>query len=75
MKTRRRRTSPASGIHADCRFNQYSSAFSAPTPKCSRGGRLDWGLLAVWVFVVFCFAALVFAGHLIRVKCGSPRTF
>jgi hypothetical protein len=39
------------------------------------GDRLDWTMLAIWVFVVFSFAALVFAGYLIRAKCEGHSPF
>jgi hypothetical protein len=32
-------------------------------------------MLAIWVFVVFSFAALVFAGYLIRAKCEGHSPF
>lgn len=32
-------------------------------------------MLAIWVFVVLSFAALVFAGYVIWAKCSSPSPF
>jgi hypothetical protein len=64
--------SPASGIHASCRFEYDSKALSVTTPSCKSGDGVNWEVLAIWAFVVFSFAALAFAGYLIWVKCDSP---
>ena len=37
--------------------------------------RKYWAILAVWSFVLFSFAALLFCLHLISLKCGSGRPF
>ena len=34
--------------------------------------RLHWEMLALWIFVVFSFAALVLAGYLVWAKCADP---
>ena len=65
----------ASGIHDGCRFNQYSNDLSAATASCRSGGRLYLEMLAIWVFVMFSFAALAIAGYVIWAKCGSPAPF
>ena len=36
---------------------------------------LNWEMLAIWAFVAFSFAALVFAGYVIWAKCASPSPF
>ena len=65
----------ASGIHAGCRFNQYSNALSAANLSCRSGGRLDWEMLAICAFVVLGFTAHVIAGYVIWAKCGCPSLF
>jgi len=62
----------ASGIHACCRFNQYSNALSVANLSCRSSGRLDWEMLAIYVFVVLSFAAFAIAGYVIWAKCGCP---
>lgn len=76
MKTYGTRMSPASGLHASNRFehDSNSNALSASTPNCRSGDRLNWEMLALWVFVAFSFAALVFAGYVIWAKCASPSS-
>ncbi len=37
--------------------------------------RLHWETLALWIFVVFSFAALIFAGYVIWAKCDGPSPF
>ena len=67
------RMSPASGIQASCRFEHDLKALSATPPNCKSGGRLNWEMLALWIFAVFSFAALIFAGYVIWAKCdGTP---
>ena len=66
------RLSPASGIHASSRFEHDANALSTSTRNCRSGDCLNWDMLALWVFVVFSFAALVFAGYVIWVKCDNP---
>ena len=41
----------------------------------SRASRLDWKGIAFWSFVIFSFAALFFALHVICTKCdvNSPN--
>lgn len=73
--TCRTRMLAASGIHAGCRSNQYLNALSAANPSCRGGGRLDWEMVAIYVFVVLSFAAFVIAGYLIWTKCGCPPSF
>jgi hypothetical protein len=67
--------STASSIHVSCRFRHDSNALSATNSHCRSGDRLNWEMLAIWIFVVFSFAALVFAGYVIWVKCASPSPF
>lgn len=64
--------SAASELHASCRFEPGSKGVSDPALNCERGDGLYWEMLGIWAFVVFSFAALVFAGYLIWVKCDSP---
>ncbi len=52
---------PASSIHPSYRFGHNSNALSATNSHCRSGDPLNWEMLAIWVFVVFSFAALVFA--------------
>ncbi|MGH7972223.1 MAG: hypothetical protein ACREIC_26215 [Limisphaerales bacterium] len=66
---------PASGIHDGCRLRQPSNALCATSSKARAGGGLNWEMLAIGIFVVFSFAALVFAGYIIWVKCASPSPF
>ncbi len=44
-------------------------------PVASKTIRLDWQTIALWSFVVFCFAALVFAGYVIWAKCHANSPF
>lgn len=76
MTTRGTRTGPAPGIHTGCRFDHGSNEFPAINPNCRTGGRLDWEMLAIWVLVVFSFAALALVVYLIGAKCdgSSPGT-
>src|SRR5271157_1320053 len=69
MTTCGTRMSSASSIHASCRFGHDSNALFATNSNCRNGDRLKWEMLAIWVFVVFNFAALVFAGYVIWAKC------
>ena len=40
---------------------------AAPRPDTSN--RLDWNMVALWLFVVICFGALAFALYVIWSKC------
>ncbi len=66
------RMSRDSHIQASCRFEPDLKALSATTRDCRDGGLLNWEMLGLWVFVLFSFAALVFAGYLVWAKCASP---
>lgn len=59
------------------RYNSrlISDAGSAASSGSASSDRLNWETLAIWVFVVFSFAALVFAGYVIWAKCASPSSF
>ena len=35
----------------------------------------NWAILAIWGFVLFSFAALLFCLHIISLKCGAGRPF
>ena len=35
----------------------------------------NWAILAIWGFVLFSFAALLFCLHIISLKCGTGRPF
>jgi hypothetical protein len=58
------------------RYNSglMSVAGSATSSGSPSSDRLNWEMLAIWVFVVFSFAALAFAGHVIWAKC-DPSPF
>ena len=64
----------ASTTHSPCRLKRNSIALSASS-SMHRTGNRNWELLAVWVCVVLCFAALAFAGYVIWAKCASPSPF
>ena len=59
------------------RYNSglISDAVSATSSGSTSSDRLNWEMLAIWMFVVFSFAALVFAGYVIWAKCASPSPF
>ncbi len=52
-----------------------SDASSDTNSGSTSSDQLNWEMLAIWVFVVFNFAALVFAGYVIWAKCASPSPF
>ena len=60
-----------STTHPPCRLRRNSNALSASS-STHRTGDPNWELLAVGVCGVLCFAALVFAGYVIWLKCASP---
>ena len=62
----------ASSIHPSWRLRHNTNVLYAATAHSRSGDRLNWKMLAIWVFVVFCFAALVFATYVIWAKCASP---
>jgi hypothetical protein len=41
------------------------------TPAANPSRPLDWTMLALWLSIVFCFAALAFALYVIWAKCGG----
>jgi hypothetical protein len=46
------------------------------TDSQTRGSsRLDWEMIAIWSFVLFNFAALFFAMHVIWTKCHGGSLF
>jgi len=47
-------------------------AGSATSSGSAGSDRLNWERLAIWMFVLFSFAAFAFAGYLIWVRCGNP---
>jgi len=53
---------------ATCRLRHNSNALAATSSRCGSG--LNWEMLGIWVFLVFCFGALVFATYVIWVKCA-----
>jgi len=59
------------------RYNSghISDAGSATNSGSTSSDLLNWEMFAIWVFVVFSFAALVFAGYVIWAKCASPSPF
>jgi len=67
--------SPPSSIYPNCRLSRNSNALSASSSSRRPGDPVNWELLAVWVCVVLCFAALAFAVYVIWLKCASPSPF
>jgi hypothetical protein len=67
------------GNRTNVRFRYDSGLISdagSATGSGSRGSdRLNWEMLAIWAFVVFFFAALVFAVYVIWAKCDGPGPF
>lgn len=47
----------------------------AADPATDRTNRLDWQMVALWIFVAVSFAAFVFAGYLIWAKSRGPSLF
>ena len=41
---------PASSIHPGWRFGHNLNVISATSTNCRSGDRLDWAMLAIWVF-------------------------
>ena len=41
------------------------------SPPANGAGRPDWGLMAVWGFVLSAFAALAFVIYVLWAKCGG----
>jgi len=64
---------------ANVRFRYHSWLISDAASATSSGfrssDRLNWEMLAIWVFVVLSFATLAFAGYVIWAKCASPLPF
>ena len=75
MTTRATLTGRVSGIRASCRLEHDSKPLAATAPNCRSGGRVNWEILALWIFVMFSFAALAFAVYLIWAKCDGPPAF
>jgi len=46
---------------------------TAPQPNTCN--RLDWTMVALWLFVSICFGALAFSIYLIWRKCGGDSPF
>ena len=55
------------------RIRKAEESVTAPRPETSR--RLDWDRLALWLFVVICFAALTFLLSVIWGKCSGDSPF
>jgi ferric-dicitrate binding protein FerR (iron transport regulator) len=47
----------------------------AAGPVTEEARSSDWQSIALWVFVVVSFAALVFAGYVLWAKCKGPSSF
>ncbi len=75
MTTRGTLIGRISGIRASGRLEHDSKPLAATSPNCRSGGGLNWEMLALWIFIVFSFAALVFAGYVIWAKCNGPSPF
>lgn len=41
----------------------------------NKANRLDWQMVALWIFVAVSFAAFVFAGYLLWAKCRGTSPF
>lgn len=44
-------------------------------PRWNRSSHLEWEILAVWIFAVFSFAALLFCLYVISEKCRAEPLF
>ncbi len=67
--------SSTSSIHPSFVRRHNSNALKAASSRCRSGDQSVLEMLAIWGFVVFSFAALVFACYVIWVKCASPSGF
>ena len=67
--TVRGRTLVADDFPLEPRLALDNSNQPPATPAANPSSPLDWTLLAVWLFTVFCFAALAFALYVIWAKC------
>ena len=65
QQTRTCRSSRPLWATGDLGRSRESERASWPNPS----HRLDWDLLAIWIFVAISFTALFFAGYLILAKC------
>ena len=67
------------GHRTKVRFRYDSCLISNADRAMSSGSkgsdRLRWEMLALWMFVMFSFAALIFAVYAIWAKCDGPPTF
>lgn len=48
---------------------------TTPASPAGRGSRVDWQMLALWIFVAASFAALLFMGYVIWTKCHGVSLF
>jgi hypothetical protein len=58
---------------------RYNSGLLLDADSASSSGSpsndLNWEMVAIWMFLVFSFAAFVFTGYVIWAKCDSPSPF
>ena len=48
---------------------------SQSVPRPNRASHLKWEIVAVWIFAVFSFAALLFCFYVISEKCRAEPLF
>ena len=53
----------------------FSNAGSTTNSDSKGSDQMEWETFAIWVFVAFSFAALVFAGYIIWAKCNGRLSF
>ena len=58
-----------------CNSWLISNAGSATNSGYTTSDYLNWEMVAMWLFVMFSFAALAFTGYFIFTKCDSPSAF
>lgn len=54
--------------HSDRYRKEHQRATGPPTHKTNR---LDWEMIALWIFVVASFALFVLAGFILWAKCNG----
>jgi hypothetical protein len=62
----------STNVRFRCNSGFMLDAGSTTSSSSPSSDRLDWEMLAIWVMVVFSFAALAFTGYVIWAKCASP---